>query len=77
MMRTVEEVRQDILNAVKPLDPVTLPLLDAWGCVLVEDARAPYDIPTFASSAMDGYAVRSEDVASAPVTLKRVGSAFI
>lgn len=76
-MRTVEEVRKDILDAVKTLNPVTVPLMDAWGCVLVEDARAPYDIPTFASSAMDGYAVRSEDVAGAPVTLKRVGSAFI
>jgi molybdopterin molybdotransferase len=76
-MRTVEEVRNDILAAVKPLDPVTVPLMEAWGCVLVEDARAPYDIPTFASSAMDGYAVRSDDVAAAPATLKRVGSAFI
>ncbi len=76
-MRTVADVRQDILDAVHPLEPVTVPLLDAWGCVLVDDARAPYDIPTFASSAMDGYAVRSEDVADAPVSLKRVGSAFI
>jgi molybdopterin molybdotransferase len=76
-MRTVAEVRKDILDAVKPLDPVRVPLMDAWGCVLVKDARAPYDIPTFASSAMDGYAVRSEDVANAPVDLKRVGSAFI
>lgn len=79
-MRTVAEVRKDILDAVRPLDPVTVPLLDAWGCVLVEDARAPYDIPTFASSAMDGFAVRSHDLAGAGdsgVTLKRVGSAFI
>lgn len=79
-MRTVEDVRRDILDAVKPLEPVAVPLLDAWGCVLAEDARAPYDIPTFASSAMDGYAVRSEDVAvagDAGVTLKRVGSALI
>lgn len=80
VMRTVEEVRADILDAVKPLDPVTVPLLDAWGCVLAGDARAPYDIPTFASSAMDGYAVRSEDVTGAGesgVVLKRVGSALI
>lgn len=79
-LRQVSDVRRDILDAVKPLDPVTLPLAGAWGCVLARDARAPYDIPTFASSAMDGFAVRSEDVASAdeaPVTLKRVGSAYI
>ncbi len=80
VMRTVEDVREEILDAVKPLDPVKLPLLEAWGCVVVENVRAPYDIPTFASSAMDGYAVRSEDVAGAGdsgVVLKRVGSAFI
>jgi molybdopterin molybdotransferase len=79
-MRTVEEVRRDILDAVKPLDPATVPLMEAWGCVLAEDALAPYDIPTFASSAMDGYAVRSVDLAGAdasPVVLRRVGSAFI
>lgn len=79
-MRTVEDVRSTILASVSRLEPVTVPLLDAWGCVLVDDARAPYDLPTFASSAMDGYAVRSEDVAAVDgsgVVLKRVGSAFI
>lgn len=79
-MRTVDDVRNEILDAVKPLAPVTVPLLEAWGCVLAGDAKAPYDIPTFASSAMDGYAVRSEDIAPAgdsTVVLKRVGSAFI
>lgn len=79
-MRTVEEVRQGILEAVKPLEPVEVPLLESWGCVLAEDALAPYDIPTFASSAMDGFAVRSADLQEAgpsPVTLKRVGSAHI
>lgn len=76
-MRTVAQVQQQILAAVGPLEPVRLPLVEAWGCVLAEDAEAPYDIPTFASSGMDGYAVRSEDLAQAPVTLDRVGSAFI
>lgn len=68
------------MDSVKPLDPVTLPLAGASGCVLAQDARAPYDIPTFASSAMDGFAVRADDVAIAderPVTLNRVGSAYI
>ncbi|MGQ0678868.1 MAG: molybdopterin molybdotransferase MoeA [Actinomycetota bacterium] len=76
-MRTVAEVQLEILGAVQPLPPVRLPLMQAWGCVLAEDARAPYDIPTFASSAMDGYAVRAQDLAAAPVALRRVGSAFI
>lgn len=79
-LRQVADVRRDILDSVSPLDPVTLPLNEAWGCVLAQDARAPYDIPTFASSAMDGFAIRSEDVTNAgerPVTLSRVGSAYI
>lgn len=79
-LRQVADVRRDILDSVSPLDPVTLPLPEAWGCVLAQDARAPYDIPTFASSAMDGFAIRSEDVTDAgerPVTLNRVGSAYI
>lgn len=79
-MRTVGEVRDEILEAVQPLEPVLLSLAQAWGCVLAADVRAPHDIPEFASSAMDGYAVRSEDLLTAqelPVTLKRVGSALI
>lgn len=77
VMRTVQDVQAEILDAVEPLKPVRLPLMEAWGCVLAENATAPYDIPTFASSGMDGYAVRSDDLVRAPVNLKRVGSAFI
>lgn len=77
VMRTVQDVKQEIFDAVRPLEPVRLALAEAWGCVLAEDARASYDIPTFASSGMDGYAVRSIDLAQTPVTLKRVGSSFI
>jgi molybdopterin molybdotransferase len=80
-MVTVEEARRQILDTVKALPPVSLPITEAWGCVLATDIRAPYEIPTFASSAMDGYAVRSSDVEGAspatPVTLKKVGEAPI
>lgn len=78
---SVEEARRRIMDAVKPLPPVELGLLEAWGCVLAEDVAARYDIPTFASSSMDGYAVRAADLAGAspqsPVTLTRVGEAPI
>jgi molybdopterin molybdotransferase len=76
-MLEVHEVRSRILDSIKPLEPVELPLEKAWGCVLVEDAKSPYDIPTFASSAMDGFAIRSSDTTNAPATLRLVGSAFI
>jgi molybdenum cofactor synthesis domain-containing protein len=50
---------------------------EALGRVLAEDVFAPYDIPPYDSSHMDGYAVRSEDIASAtpekPVRLRLKG----
>jgi molybdopterin molybdotransferase len=65
------------LEVVRPwgvaLEPGTVPLSDALGCVLAEPARAAVDVPRFANSAMDGYALRSADVAGAPVTLEVVG----
>ena len=78
---SVAEAQRRILDAVKPLAPVDLPLLEAWGCVLAEDVTARYDIPTFPSSSMDGYAVRSADLAGAtperPVVLRKIGDAPI
>ena len=80
-LRSVEEVREHVLSQVQPLAPLQLPLTDAYGCVLAEDAVATHDLPAFASSAMDGYAVRAADVVAAapssPVELKQVGRAMI
>jgi molybdopterin molybdotransferase len=77
----VEEARERILSQIKPLQPLELPLQEAEGCVLADDVVAPSDIPDFASSAMDGFAVRSSDVAgadpSSPVELRIVGRALI
>lgn len=50
---------------------------EAAGMVLAEDRFAPHPLPRFANSAMDGYAVRSEDVSGAsddsPVDLTVIG----
>ena len=77
----VEEARERILAQVAPLQPLELPLQEAEGCVLAADLVAETDIPDFASSAMDGFAVRSSDVAGAsegsPVELRIVGRALI
>ncbi|HEX6263341.1 MAG TPA: molybdopterin molybdenumtransferase MoeA, partial [Actinomycetota bacterium] len=59
VLRGVEEVRSRILSSVEPLPPVELPLREAAGLVLAEDVRAAFDLPPFASSAMDGFAVRA------------------
>ncbi|GAA2385628.1 molybdopterin molybdotransferase MoeA [Streptomyces glaucosporus] len=79
MSRTwsVDEHLADILRSVRPLDPIELHLLDAQGCVLVEDVLVPTPLPPFDNSSMDGYAVRVADVEKAsendPVTLEVVG----
>ncbi|MGH9283509.1 MAG: hypothetical protein ACRD0S_11315, partial [Acidimicrobiales bacterium] len=49
-----DEARERILDAVRPLPPVELPVLDCLGCVLAEDVTTPHPIPPFPSSGMDG-----------------------
>ena len=70
---TVDEALDRILSAMPSLQAHAVPLLDALGAVLAEDARADHDVPPFTNSAMDGYAVRSADVATAPARLTVVG----
>ncbi|GHE26654.1 molybdopterin molybdotransferase MoeA [Streptomyces thermocarboxydus] len=74
---SVDEHLDDILATVRPLDPIELNLLDAQGCVLVEDITVPVSLPPFDNSSMDGYAVRVADVAGAseeyPASLEVVG----
>ena len=78
---SVDEARERVLGQVQPLSPIRLPLTDAHGCVATEDIVATIDLPEFASSAMDGYAVRAADVAGAspsrPAELKAVGRVLI
>ncbi|WP_370323691.1 gephyrin-like molybdotransferase Glp [Euzebya sp.] len=54
--------RRQILSAVAPLPPVSASLLEARSLVLAQDVAAPGDIPPFANSAMDGFAVRAAEV---------------
>ncbi len=76
-MKSVDQHVADVLATVHPLPPIPLPLVDAHGCILVEDVLATAPLPGFDNSAMDGYAVRLADVESAsettPVTLPVVG----
>jgi molybdopterin molybdotransferase len=62
-----------ILASVPELPAVEVPILDALGLVLAEDVAADRDVPPFRNSAMDGYAVRGDDVATAPARLRVVG----
>ena len=53
-----------------PVPPEQVSVADAVGRVLAEDVAARRTQPPFAVSAMDGYAVRADDVANVPVTLR-------
>jgi molybdopterin molybdotransferase len=70
---SVDEALARILARVRPLEPIAVDLLDALGTTLAEDVVADSDIPPFRNSAMDGYAVRGADVATAPVRLRVTG----
>ncbi|MEW1753236.1 gephyrin-like molybdotransferase Glp [Streptomyces angustmyceticus] len=74
---SVAEHLDDILAKIAPLDPIELQILEAQGCVLVEDITVPVSLPPFDNSSMDGYAVRAADVAdateSAPAVLTVIG----
>lgn len=63
-----------MLDGAAPGDAETVALHDASGRVLAEDVLARRTQPPFNTSAMDGYAVRAEDVSAAPVTLKLAGT---
>ncbi|MCX7626104.1 MAG: molybdopterin molybdotransferase MoeA [Candidatus Sumerlaeaceae bacterium] len=68
-----------IQEASSPLPSVSLALNEAVGLIVAESVRSPWDIPLFASSAYDGYAVIAQDVESAtrenPAVLQVVGEA--
>src|ERR1051325_10108779 len=76
-MLELEDAQQQVLSLVHPLEAEALPLSSAIGRFLSEDMTAPLDLPPFDNSAMDGYAVRAEDLTQAspkaPVPLRLIG----
>jgi molybdopterin molybdotransferase len=72
-MLTVPEAVAEITRGIEPRRTERVPLLDGLGRVLATAAVAPYTLPQWDNSAMDGYAVRAEDVeratAESPVLL--------
>src|SRR4051794_14949267 len=67
---TLEEAQERVLELARPLPAEVVPIAEAGGRVSAEDVRAQVDLPPFASSAMDGFALRASD---APGTLRIVG----
>ena len=60
-MPTFEVARSMILSSVSPLGVERVDLLTALGRVVAEDVVAPWDMPFYDNSAMDGFAVRAAD----------------
>ena len=64
-MYSVDEALERILSHFSPLPAEIVRLEEAFGRVLAQPIRAAHDLPPFANSALDGYAVRAADVATA------------
>jgi molybdopterin molybdotransferase len=71
---TIDEARSRVLERARPLATERVPLAEGAGRVLAVDARALVDLPPFASSAMDGYAVRAADLPGALPIVDRVAA---
>jgi len=63
-----------ILKAAKPTGSETVKLADALGRITSADIKARRNQPPFDASAMDGYALRHEDVTQLPATLELIGT---
>ncbi|WIY24924.1 molybdopterin molybdotransferase MoeA [Parasedimentitalea psychrophila] len=61
-MITVDDALGHLMALVSPLDSEQVPLIEAAGRVLATDVTARRDQPPFAASAMDGYAMRADEV---------------
>src|ERR1051325_1272470 len=72
-MILVEEAIQIVRQQTARLSTERVAIDQALGRVLADDIVADSDLPPFDRSQMDGYAVRADDVAYAPVRLRIVG----
>ncbi|MDQ4005124.1 MAG: molybdopterin molybdenumtransferase MoeA, partial [Actinomycetota bacterium] len=77
---SIEDARKHILTGVAPLQPIELPLAEAYGAVAAADVATDLDIPPFSAAQIDGFAARSADIvtatAEAPVGLRVAGWAL-
>jgi len=75
MAVSIEEARSAVLEHAAVLDAEEVSLDDALGRALAANATAPNDVPPFAASAMDGYAIIAADTAGGSARLELIGEA--
>ncbi len=68
-MHSVAEAQALILQHARPLPPESMPLTQGLGRILAEEVASDLDMPPFDKALMDGYAVRSADLADGRATL--------
>lgn len=72
-MKPLEEARSEVLSSVPLLGTERVTIRESLGRVLADDVISPEDVPPFANSAMDGFAVRGADVVAAGSVLEVIG----
>lgn len=71
--RSLEEVRGQLLSSVQALPSERRALLQSLGRVTTQSILSPMALPPMDNAAMDGYAVRADDVKRVPAELLVVG----
>ncbi|MDQ3675517.1 MAG: molybdopterin molybdotransferase MoeA [Actinomycetota bacterium] len=72
---SIQDAREAVLEHAERVEAEEVSLEDALGRVLATDALAPSDVPPFACSAMDGFALLAADTESVPARLRVIGEA--
>jgi molybdopterin molybdotransferase len=70
---SLADAQRIVVDSCPPLAPVEAAIEDSVGLVLAAEVAASEDVPPFANSAVDGYAVVAADTTSAPLELEVVG----
>jgi molybdopterin molybdotransferase len=70
----VDQYKDVVVGLVSPLKTESVPLAQGLGRVLARDCEAVLAVPSFDNSAMDGYAVRTEDVRGGQARLRLIGT---
>ena len=73
-MIELSEARNYVLSGCRPNETIVVSLNDALGCITAEAIVAAEQVPPFANTAVDGYAVIADDTANVPVTLQVTGT---
>ncbi len=69
-MIPLPEAQRTVLSSMRPLPSVRVPIWNCAGLALADDVVAPHDVPPFANSAMDGFAIRHADLSGPPTALR-------